>query len=396
MTGPAATDEQRIRLRPLTFVPEGEDVMVGCPSVDSYAVFPAEGVAVLRRLQDGETPSAAAAWYERQYGSELDVADFLETLSELGFLETAGEAAPAGAPAVRWQRLGRALFSPAAWAAYAALVAVAVLLAVRDPDLRPGYDQLLFSHYATVIAVVLFLGQFPGLLLHEGFHALAGRRLGLPSRLGIGHRLWFVVFETTMNGLLSVPKRQRYLPFCAGMVADVVLAAALVVAGWALAGPLPLVSAVLVALSFTTLLRLAWQFFFYLQTDLYYVATTAAGAVALQAATRALIGDTVRRALRLRPVPRPEWTDRDRQVARWYAPLFLAGYALSLGLLVLVAIPVTLWFLEQCAERLAGGGSLDEVLDAAVFLVLTGAQFAVLAVLVIRGRRSRRSGVLAQ
>jgi hypothetical protein len=389
---PVARDG-RVEVRPLTFVPEGDEVMVGCPAVDSYAVFPPEGVAALRRLQAGDPPAAVADWFQREHGAELDLDDFLDTLAELGFLASGEE--PAGAGPVRWQRLGRALFSPPAWAGYAALVAAAVVLAVRDPALRPTYSSVFFSTYATAIAVVLFLGQFPGLLLHESFHALAGRRLGLPSRLGIGHRLYFVVFETTLNGLLGVPKRQRYLPFLAGMVADVVLAAGYVVAAAALAGPLPLASAVCVALAFTTLLRFVWQFYFYLQTDLYYVITTAVGAVALQPATRALVGDTVRRLLRRPPVRRPEWTDRDRRLARWYAPLFLGGYALSLGLLVTVAVPVALHFAQRFLHRLAHGAPAAELLDTAVFTALTGAQFAVLAVLLLRRRRAARAGVLA-
>src|SRR5215813_14706271 len=71
-------------------------------------------------------------------------------------------------------------------------------------------------------------------LVHEGYHALAGRRLGLNSTLRIGHRFIYVVFETSLDGLVAVPRRQRYLPMLAGMLTDVVALAALILAAAAL------------------------------------------------------------------------------------------------------------------------------------------------------------------
>jgi hypothetical protein len=104
----------------------------------------------------------------------------------------------------------------------AGVVAAAVAAVVRDPALAPSYEHMFFTSHIAVIPVVLALGQFPLLLLHEAFHALAARRLGLSSTLGVGRRFTYLVAETRLDALYSVPRRQRYLPFLAGAWVDLV------------------------------------------------------------------------------------------------------------------------------------------------------------------------------
>ena len=65
-----------------------------------------------------------------------------------------------------------------ALAAYAVTVAAGTLAMVRDESLRPSYQHSFFTEHITLIAIALAIGQFPLLLLHEGYHALAARRRG--------------------------------------------------------------------------------------------------------------------------------------------------------------------------------------------------------------------------
>src|SRR5205823_7016518 len=97
------------------------------------------------------------------------------------------------------------------------------VLMAWHPQLRPQAGQVFFTRSLLLVQILVLFGQVPWMLLHESFHVLAGRRLGLGSTLGIGTRLHvFVVVETRMNGLLGVPRRKRYLPFLAGMILDLV------------------------------------------------------------------------------------------------------------------------------------------------------------------------------
>src|SRR5215831_15030884 len=106
--------DQPLRLHPLTYLEEGDEVTVGRADIDSYGLFPPDGAALLRRLEGGESPNGAARWYFEEYGERVDMDEFLELLAEFEMLVGDGEQVAAPAP-VRWQRLGRALFSPPAW-----------------------------------------------------------------------------------------------------------------------------------------------------------------------------------------------------------------------------------------------------------------------------------------
>jgi hypothetical protein len=391
---PAPRLDEPVLLHPLTYLDEGDEVTVGRADIDSYCVLPADGAAVLRQLEAGRTPEAAAAWYESTYNERVDIAEFLEAMTELGFVRGASEVVTAPEP-VRWQRLGQVLYSAPALAAYALLIAVCAVLMVRHNDLAPHYKNIFFTHYLTVMELTLAIGQIPLILLHEASHALAGRRLGIRSSLSISRRLYYIVFETALDGLVTVPRRKRYLPMFAGMLTDLVIISTFTIVAQLTRRPdgsFTMLGGALVALAFTTLLRIVWQFFFYLETDIYQVVVTVLGCNNLQATSKKLLKNVVWSVLR-RPEKRsdPEtWYPRDRAVARWYAWFVVVGYAVSIGTLLVVGLP-TMWaVIRRVFDRFVDGtASVVDITDAAVFLALNLGQLAFVGWLAWRGRHRR-------
>jgi hypothetical protein len=294
---------------------------------------------------------------------------------------------------IRWQRLGRWTFSGPAWLIYAAVIATALVAMVVDPWLRPTYRNIFFTEHISLIPLAMTGFTIPCILVHEGFHALSGRRLGLPSTLGVGRRLYFLVAETRLDSLLSVPRRQRYLPFLAGMLADLVVTSllTLLAAGLKHTGLPAWCPALCLTVAFSCVLRLIWQFLFYLETDLYYVASTALHCADLQNATRFQVRSQVRRLLR-RPALRPEadWSPHDRAVARWYAAVLVAGYGFSLGSLVWAGIPTAIRLWTTVIHRLtAPGVKLTDILDALIFVTVELGSMSLLAYVTVRDRRAR-------
>jgi hypothetical protein len=387
---------QTVALYPLTLLDEDGEVVVGRTDIDSYGVFPPEGAELLRQLAAGMATGAAARWFADTYGEQVDIADFLATLDELEFLVRDSDSAVAAGstPPLRWQRLGRWAFSPVAWVCYLLVLGGAVAAMAARPRLVPHPGNLLFTHYVTVLTLVLFLGQFPFLLLHESFHMLAGRRLGLRSSMRLGRRLYYILIETTMDGLVAVPRRQRYLPMLAGMLADLLVIAVLTLIADVTMSPggrVSLLGGACLALAFTTLLRFAWQFCFYLRTDLYYTAVTVLGCMDLQAAARVILANRWRRLLRRPLADESQLHPRDRAVGRWYCWLVPAGYAFSLCMLALAVIPPTVRILVEAISRLDHHGQpWREIADSAVFLALNLAQIVIIVILVIRSRRRRK------
>ncbi|MGP4027115.1 hypothetical protein [Actinomadura sp. 3N407] len=394
--------ERPVAVHPLAYRADRGEVTVGRTDIDSYAVFPADGAELIRELAAGSTPLQAAEWYAETYGADVDLADFLDRLAALRFLVSPEDPAPVRRQ-VRWQRLGRAVFSPFAWLCYALLLLLWIGAMARSPDLVPRYGNILFTDYYTLVVLTLFVGQIPALLIHEGFHALAGRRLGLRSRLSVGRRLYFIVFETSLDGLVMRPRRERYLPMLAGMLADVLMLAGLTLAADLFRGPdgtLSWIGRFCLALAFGTLMRLLWQFFLYLQTDVYFLVATVLGCENLHQAAKSLVRDRVRRLLGRsdRREPERSWSETDLRVARWYSWLLVAGYPFSILTLALTALPLCYRVAEGVLERVAGGGvtSGGHLLDSALFLTLIIAQLAVAATVAWRDRRRDIGPVLVK
>jgi hypothetical protein len=358
----------------LTIVDEGDEVVIGRPDTDSYAVFPKSAAELLVKLRDGMSMAEAADWYEASEGEPVDMDDFIDTLAELGFLRDNAEEPGLATASASFTWLGRAMFSPAALTCYAALVVCCAWVLVTVPQVRPRPANLFFTNSLLVIEVTLLVGGTIGMGIHEGFHVLAGRRLGMPSRLSVGARLYFVVFETTLQGLLGVPRRQRYLPFLAGMLADAVMFCALTMIAVLTrdpAGALPWPGRLALALAFLTMLRFAWQFYFFLRTDLYYVITTALGCQDLHGATRAYLRNQLRRLIfrRWSEVDETAWTERDRRFVPFYTPLMIGGVVILLGMAAVALLPAALQALGMLVDGLFSGGAGPRVWDAVGFLI---------------------------
>jgi hypothetical protein len=381
---------------PLTILVDPPDILVGRVDIESYAAFPEDGVALLKQLQAGMSLQKAQTWYLEQYGEAIDMADFIETLRELHFLQEEGEEiGRVSSASAFWQRVGQAAFAPFAWLIYGGIVGMSIFVMIALPYLRPANGNIFFTPYISLLELGLFCGQFPGMLFHEGFHMLAGLRLGIPSRLRIGRRLYFLVFETRLSGLWSVPRRQRYLPFLAGMLGDVLWFSVMtIMAGIFYTSGVPFSpGSFFRAMAFLTMLRLIWQFYFYLETDIYYVLTTALHCVNLQQTTRQFLLQRLSRLLAWKSalVDEDQWNPRDRQLAPWYAPLFLGGYLFSTATLLFIGVPVGWQFLQAVVAQLFSQAVFTSLFwNTLLFLGINVFQVGLLAFLVFRDIRQAR------
>ncbi len=385
MAGPVLAFHQ------LSFAPEGDDVVVGRRDIDSYGVFPPDGAALVRELAAGRPLPDAARWYEDTYGEAVDVDAFVDTLIDLEFLRDADEPVAAAEP-VRWQRFARALFSPVAAVLYGMVVAAAIGVSLGDPPSRRGPRHVFFVESFVIVELTIVLGQLPLSGIHELAHLLAGRRLGLRSRIRLSNRFYFVVFETTLDGLVSVPRRQRFLPMLAGMGADLVVMSMFTVAAAALPDG-SLASRVCLALAFSTLPRIVWQGYLFLQTDIYFLLATLLGCIDLHATSRQWLANRWHRARRRTHLVVDErtWHPNDRRAARWYGPLMLCGYGTALVMMALVAAPLAWHLFGGAARTLVGDddAGTGATWDAAVLFAVSAAHLALAFVLARRDRRPR-------
>lgn len=388
------TRNTRVTVLPFTRQTDGEDVIIGRAETGVFLAVPAEAVELLEQLAEGKTIGDVSDSYQERYGEIPDLDEFIELLEAKGVVAVGGQAPGNGSgrqnvqPAVRLryhfanfpQRLAQRLFGRAALLLYGFLVVIAAGLVVAIPSLASGPRDLYFPDHRTLSWTVIAVASYAALFLHEFGHLIAARAKGINSRIGLGHRLWYLVAETDLTGLWAVPKQERYMPMVAGMVVDAVSASLLVFvlfAGaqrWLL---LPLFAARLVrAMVFTYVLRILWQCFFFIRTDLYFVIANFFNCRNLLKDTEVFLRNQLVRVLPFsRPVDQSAIPAAERRMIRIYAFFWVAGRIAALTLLFAITIPVAMRYIRSLGEAFRTGYSanpsnfVDAVLLAGYFLV---------------------------
>jgi len=232
---------------------------------------------------------------------------------------------------------------------------------------------LYFSDHRALAWTIFTVAAYAGTFVHEFGHLIAARAVGVNARMGISHRLWYLVAETDLTALWAVPKRQRYFPMLAGMLLDAVSTAFLILllfaqrSGWLSFSSFNVHLVRAVALVY--LMRIVWQFFLFVRTDLYYVIATAFNC-------RNLLGDTSHylRNLAARIIPSIDLVDQsgipasELRMVRAYSLLWIAGRIWAVLVLVVVTLPVSFSYLRDltAAFRLGYSANPGNFADALV------------------------------
>lgn len=406
MSATAFANDVYITVYPFSRQIGGEETVIGRSETNTFLALPHEAVEILDDLASGKSVGEARALYMQRHGEDPDLEDFLQLLAQRGFVrprrpgESADIATVVATPLPMAKThfdnlpdwIPRFFFGPVALALYFSTILAGAVVVFFDPSLFPGRSALYFERYHTVKILGVVLFSFVTLFFHEMSHLLAARAAGVKAKLGISHRLWVLVAETDMTGLWAVAKNRRYLPLVAGPITDLfsgsLILLVLAAARHELINLSPLTVEMLRAIFFAYFLQFAWQFFFFVRTDFYYVLTTAFDC-------KNLLGDA-EQLLRNRMVPLlrrlPAWSflpawqhedlghiaPRERRLIGVYSWIWIFGRLVAMTLLFTVTLPVT-WVLvvKSYHALVAGyaadsGAFLDAVLMAAVFVGMWG------------------------
>ncbi|MFW6693361.1 hypothetical protein [Streptomyces sp. MAR4 CNX-425] len=396
-----------VRLRALSVVREGDEVVVGDPESGTFVTMPAVGGVVIDALRRGATLAEAAAGAEEFAGEPVDVPAFVTTLGELGFLDDGEDRSPRPTAPVQGRRwlagvrpeTARRFFGPAAWACYVLCAAGAVAVPALRPALRPdpAADALVFTDtgLSGLLLLPLALLAVAG---HEAGHWLAARAVGVRSRFGVDRRMVVLVVETDLTQLWTVERRLRYGPLLAGLAVDAVQLAAALVARllvdtghWS---PPTTVDELLAAWVLIKTGQMLYQCMVFLRTDLYAVLVNALGCRDLWRVKSLLL----RRAFgRLTPRQTAELAAADPvdvRAGRWFRWVWLAGFAGVAAWFVLLVLPALAEVARWTADGLAEGPLDGAFWYRAACAVLLSAPVALPAALAAReaatALRSRR------
>lgn len=384
--------ETHVTIYPFTRQVERDGVVIGRPDTGTFLSLPIEALGVLEDLAAGMTVGQAQEAYFQRHGETPEMDEFLGILEAKGLLwqGSQGPREPqTGTTSPRTIRyhfsnvsetFARRLFGPAAMAVYAASFTLALIAVWHAPSIVPGRDAFYFAEHRTLKAVAFALFVYATLFVHELSHLLAARAVGVSSRMGISHRLWYLVAETDLTGLWALPKRQRYLPLLAGPLSDVVSASLLLLLLFlheqsALVLQRDVLDLVQAG-CFMYFMRLLWQTFLFVRTDFYFVISTFLDCKNLLKDTEAFLKSRVASVLhRGQPVDQSQIPAHEQRIIRGYVLVWLAGRGMAFLALFLVSIPLLWHYTVELGSTLRAGFAtqpgafLDALVLGVIFVV---------------------------
>jgi putative peptide zinc metalloprotease protein len=359
----------------MTVVRDGAGYVLGRRGGTDFVAVPEIGGQVIEWLQDGASVSECEHRAADLAGEPVDVAGFLDGLARAGLLPAAPAARPgtaepetaepggaaAGAeepPAVApWQvTAGQVMFGRAGLTVQAVLAVTAAVVLLAVPAARPAPGDGIAT--GVPLASLLLLAGLATVLglAHEAAHVLAAWAAGVPSRISLGRRMIFVVYQTDLTRLWSVPRRARVVPLLAGLLFDSAATGILAVAGLILTGHAPLL--VIHVIRLAVLLNVgavAFQFLIFLRTDVYALFVLATGCRNLWATKGAAARQAIGRA---GPADQAVLAAAGRRETRWarvFLGLYVPGVAATSWYLAAFAVPATASIVRACGHALATG-----------------------------------------
>jgi hypothetical protein len=204
-------------------------------------------------------------------------------------------------------------------------------------------DVFVFDDPATSLLLLVSL-SWAMAALHEYWHWLAARAAGVPALFGIDRRLCFLVFETDLSQLWSLPRNKRYAPQLAGLAVDgtrlggLLLLRLLIHSGY-IAAP-PLIDKLAAAVAFSTVMMMAWQLMFFLRTDLYGVLVVWIGCYNLWEVKDLLLRQAFGHLTTEHAAQLAGAHPRDIVVGRWFRWVYLGGIPLALLYYMSFTVPI--------------------------------------------------------
>ncbi|CAN7225679.1 hypothetical protein [Knoellia sp. LjRoot47] len=383
----------------LVVADEGDDCILGRPDLGRFVTVPRAGGAFVRELQThGDLERATRAATEVA-GEAVDGQDFVQALAAMGLL-----AEPEVEERPQWPRItprvAGVLFGRLAWTVYGLAAALSVMAMVASSTLRPGYADLWFADdkaLSTLLVAVV------GVLLagvHEFWHWLAGRAKGLSGGFRVSRRGVFLVFETDLSEVVTLPRARRNGIYLAGMAVDSVILGLALAVEWGAdrgtTGEGSTLGRVAAAVAFLKILGITQQWaMVFLRSDAYALL---ANLLKCHNLYRATWLTTKRRTLRLTAGEREELeriSPHDRAVASWFGWVHLAGLMAVAAMVVFWVVP----YLVQMAQWLGPVIARTETgsphfWTALALLCVTAFTWLMPAFIAVRERRLRLAGRL--
>lgn len=370
---------------------EEEEVVIQSPKTGVSLVLPIEALEIIDGLLDEKTIGEVKNDYYDKHREIPDIEDLLIVLYEEGFIYSSTDDVTTknlkknvNSPQYHFEKfpqsLARIICSRQVGIVCITLIILGGVITFYEPNILPSWRVYFFTENSSSMWLTLVCLNYFTLFLHELSHLIGARAVGVSSRMGISHRLWYLVAETDISGVWSIPRNQRYLPIIVGPIYDSTSAAILILISWMSVHNWLIVNSTILifcrALLLTHLTRLLWQCYFFLRTDFYFLLANHLRCRSLMQDTETLLSNYCSRYLKnfkykdISHIPQNEM-----RIVRVYAVLWVIGRLAAFIYLWFVSIPLLSSYCQQIYLAAQAGwmGNHYKFIDAVLifFLVLT-------------------------
>jgi putative peptide zinc metalloprotease protein len=380
---------QRYSVIPLSIQKEGDAYLIGNLEMGEFYQFPEQGVKILDMLRAGDSAASIRTRLAAESQELVDVDEFVEQLEKIGFIhpedqrqgvqQRLRDASLDTRPIFDVDpRIANAIFSSFTGLCYVLIVVFAVLTAIYDKDLRIDLSAFYVETNRTPFLILISALSCIQMALHESGHLLAAARYGIKSRYGISNRLWTIVAESDLTGILTLPKSQRYFPMLAGIVVDIGCAAILTIFIKIMLqyGASAFAVQVIRALILEIIIDVTWQFNIFVKTDIYFVLCNYFGHTDLDKDARLYLRNLAYKLTIGRFGERPLAQKYNNiRVLRIFSVIWLFGRILSLTVLLCVVFPTMARYIESAVHELRGPqasiwNAVDTLLYVSIILTM--------------------------
>jgi putative peptide zinc metalloprotease protein len=319
-----------------------DEFTIGDPHTGEFLRVPKVAVDVIEMLDGRNSIGEVIAAVSTKYNEDVDVIDFVMTLLDCKMVFSIdGQVLHSTInrePLTILRRLGSFFFSKVLISLYVVAFIAVISFFAANPTLFPKFKDLFIYETVGLSTLNIVIVAWILTLIHEVGHLLAASKENISTRIRLNLRMIWLVAETDMTGLWARPKNNRYVPFLAGMMWDVVIILACLIIQQTTNHPLIIGYSKLIV--FLVLFAFLFQFIIFLRTDLYFVVSNWKNTSALHQNSLMYLSKTILKK------DLPDWEhlpEYEKKNAVWFGFLYGIGGIIAISLFLYFQVPPVLY-----------------------------------------------------
>ncbi|MFD1040667.1 peptidase [Virgibacillus byunsanensis] len=366
--------QSQLVLYPLTIRQDKKHYIVEESLSGDFFEMPKVCIDAIHLINKGDSLELIEQELKSQYPEEeVDLVVFANQLMELGLIKeidgemiqvTKNNQSPNG---FLWlsPRIGRFIFNKVTTKLFMAIMLINIMLVFLNPQLLPTYQDV-FLFEAMTFNILTFMGvSLILIMIHEFGHILAVRSYGLPAKLEVGHRLFFVVFQTDLSPAWKLSPKRRNMLYAAGICCDQLM----ILIAFSIKLSFPEGNEILTGIVGVAILDICiktiYQCCFYMKTDIYYLCENITGCYNLMENGKEYLSKWIPF---IKQDSTTETFEEEAKFVRMYGLFYMCGVLFTVGLFIIYFIPQALYAYSQTLPELLHPVGNPYFWDAVVFL----------------------------